>query len=285
MDGVVTLHETIHEMHMTRQGDPLSPILFNIVVDMLAVGVISEKTNSLSIFMLSFFETDQMELINEDGVNKTITQAQYMPGDSQFWSIHITIYIFMWYLIKNIKTLERDISSWIVLLLDAFGEGIQHMFGNWLNGVDDTLNGDLNIVDMLVLGCLSGLAKVLVDLHPFYYRDYIWLKSKETFCFIVLLKTNKYYNNTKITMFLRYSETFSTRRENLLHQDNHNDMFYGDSSEDVLDFKTLHTRKPAEVLLLLIIRLSLNFGAIYLHEAHLFHLNNFLHVHPLHRYH
>ncbi|KAL5671437.1 hypothetical protein ACJX0J_015743, partial [Zea mays] len=40
-----------------KQGDLLSPILFNIVVDMLAVGVISEKTNSLSIFMLSFFES------------------------------------------------------------------------------------------------------------------------------------------------------------------------------------------------------------------------------------
>ncbi|KAL5662452.1 hypothetical protein ACJX0J_029577, partial [Zea mays] len=51
-----------------KQGDPLSPILFNIVVDMLAVGVISEKTNSLSIFMFSFFETGQVELINEDGV-------------------------------------------------------------------------------------------------------------------------------------------------------------------------------------------------------------------------
>ncbi|KAL5667512.1 hypothetical protein ACJX0J_019733, partial [Zea mays] len=195
MDGVVTLHETIHEMHRKKKNGIILKLDFekaydkvfllpgapgyNKQGDPVYVGCISEKTNSLSIFMLSFFETDQMELINEDGVNKTITQAQYMPGDSQFWSGLMKVkddflrhgqkkktqdtffwslqkhgrftvrsmykafiaphIIFMWYLIKNIKTLERDISSWIVLLLDAFGEGIQHMFGNWLNGVDDTL--------------------------------------------------------------------------------------------------------------------------------------------------
>ncbi|KAL5648052.1 hypothetical protein ACJX0J_042407, partial [Zea mays] len=119
------------------------------------------KTNSLSIFMLSFFETDQMDL----GVVAKFTYEQILEEqnhysrkktqDMFFWSLQKhgrftvrSIYkafiaphiIFMWYLIKNIKTLERDISSWIVLLLDAFGEGIQHMFGNWLNEVDDTLN-------------------------------------------------------------------------------------------------------------------------------------------------
>ncbi|KAL5682287.1 hypothetical protein ACJX0J_008672, partial [Zea mays] len=63
----------------------------------------------------------------------------------------LKIKIFMWYLIKNIALTKDDlarkrwkwsinISSWIVLLLDAFGEGIHHMFRNWLNGVDDTLN-------------------------------------------------------------------------------------------------------------------------------------------------
>ncbi|WVZ61405.1 hypothetical protein U9M48_011284 [Paspalum notatum var. saurae] len=61
--GVIILHETIHELYRKklngedtsrvkkglRQGNPLSPILFNLVVDMIAIFIAREKEEALKI--------------------------------------------------------------------------------------------------------------------------------------------------------------------------------------------------------------------------------------------
>ncbi|XP_073355470.1 uncharacterized protein [Aegilops tauschii subsp. strangulata] len=81
LEGVVVLHETLHEIHTKkldgthkglRQGDPMSPILFNIVVDMLAI-LIGRAKNAGQILRNKYLQS------------KTLSQVTMRPTDSPFW--------------------------------------------------------------------------------------------------------------------------------------------------------------------------------------------------------